>query len=59
MLDLLPDDDFINKIYGSFPNNSKKLKALDRQIDIIIVYSVLQYVFVEGNFFSFLDKSLE
>lgn len=59
MLDLLPNDDFINKIYGSFPNNSQKLKTLERQIDVIIVYSVLQYVFVEGNFFSFLDKSLE
>jgi len=59
MLDGLPDADFIQKIAAYYPDETKDfLEQYRGKVDGILVYSVLQYVFTEGNIFDFLDKSL-
>jgi len=60
MLALLPDDPAVAKIAGRFPEDCGGFLAAHRGLfDAILVYSVLQYVFAEGNVFAFLDRSLE
>lgn len=59
MLAQLPDDDFIHKKPGRFPADAGGwLDSYAGRVDAVIVYSVLQYVFVEGNVFDFVDRSL-
>jgi hypothetical protein len=59
MLDNLPDGDFITKLEGYYPNETASfVEQYKGKIDAIIVYSVIQYVFAEGNIYDFLDKSL-
>lgn len=59
MLSQLPDGPNITKVPGRFPDDCPLLAvpAADG-IDAIIVYSVLQHVFLEGNPFVFLDALL-
>ena len=58
MLDNLPDEDFIIKIEGYFPNTCNDFIELHKnKIDYIIVYSVIQYVFNELSIFNFIDSS--
>lgn len=58
MLDLLPDLDHLRKIPGRYPNCPELFTKYAGQVHAIIVYSVLHYVFAEGNVFDFLDRSL-
>lgn len=59
MLDNLPDAEFITKFPGYYPNETARfIEEYQGKIDVIIVYSVMQYVFAEGNIYDFLDKSL-
>ncbi len=59
MLDNLPDAEFITKLQGYYPDETARfIEEYQSKIDVIIVYSVLQYVFAEGNIYDFLDKSL-
>jgi hypothetical protein len=59
MLDHLPDESFIRKSAGCFPKDSAELIAeFAGHVDAILVYSVLQYVFVEGQIFDFVDACL-
>jgi hypothetical protein len=59
MLRLLPDADFICKIEGCYPKDfAAFIERHHGKIDGILFYSVLHYVFDEGNIFEFLDKSL-
>ena len=60
MLDLLPSVENSNttKVSAKFPNCDNLLLNLSERVNAILVYSVLQYVFNEGNIFDFLDKSL-
>ena len=59
MLDLLPVEPFIEKVPAYFPDEcSSLIEEYKNKIDVILTYSVLHYVFDEGNLFSFLDKSL-
>jgi hypothetical protein len=58
MLALLPDLPFIRKYSGVYPSAINDFDGLKGAIDVVLVYSVLHYIFVEGNLFSFLDKSL-
>ena len=54
MLAHLPDDDFIGKIEGPFPNCMDVLRAHAPQgIDIILCYSVLHYIFVDYDLAEF------
>lgn len=60
MLDHLPDGKFISKYPGIFPSQCQPLlKRFKRRVDAILVYSVLHYVFVEGNLFDFLDRAVD
>ena len=58
MLDLLPEAPFITKVSGKYPGNVKAIVRASRQYDVMLCYSVLHHVFVDGNIWSFLDRSL-
>ncbi|MEA2604704.1 MAG: hypothetical protein QOF89_5696 [Acidobacteriota bacterium] len=60
MLALLPDEPFATKLPGRFPEECPELLAAHRGgFDVILVYSVIQYVFRESNVFAFFDACLE
>lgn len=58
MLALLPDKPFIKKYAGIYPDVFNNFDELRETVDVLLVYSVLHYVFTEGNLYRFLDKSL-
>lgn len=60
MLDLLPsvENSKTIKVAAKYPNCESLLLNLSGRVNVVLVYSVLQYVFIEGNIFDFLDKSL-
>ena len=58
MLELLPSEAFIEKFKGPFPGCAGLFNKYKEHVDAIIVYSVFQYVFSDGNPWSFLDKAL-
>lgn len=58
MLALLPDEPFVTKVPGLFPRDCAELIATYAgRVDAILVYSVIQYVFVEGSVFDFVDAA--
>jgi hypothetical protein len=60
MLDHLPNASYITKIPGIYPKDCPRLfEEYAESIDVILIYSVIQYVFAEGNVFDFIDKSLK
>lgn len=60
MLALLPDGPHIDKWPGAFPAafSREQFDARLGQVDVIIAYSVIQYVYTEGNLWDFLDRCL-
>lgn len=59
MLQQLPDEKFIIKIPAFYPDKCQEFISQYRQkINVILSYSVLQYIFVETNLFKFLDETL-
>jgi 2-polyprenyl-3-methyl-5-hydroxy-6-metoxy-1,4-benzoquinol methylase len=60
MLALLPDGPHIDKLPGAFPAalDSAQFAQLQGRVDVIVVYSVIQYVFAEGNLWDFVDRCL-
>lgn len=59
MLSHLPDEPFVHKAAGRFPADAEGLvAAYAGRVDAILIYSVLQYVFVEGAVFDFVDACL-
>lgn len=58
MLDLLPHAAHITKVAAYYPECPELIEELQSQIDCILVYSVAQYIFSEGNFWKFIDTSL-
>jgi hypothetical protein len=54
-----PDHDRIHKFSGRFPDCPVLLGEWGGQVDAIIAYSVLHYVFPEGSVHAFLDRALE
>ncbi len=59
MLGLLPDEPLVRKSAGRFPTDAVGLIAeYAGRVDAILVYSVVQYVFVEGAVFDFVDACL-
>lgn len=59
MLALLPDAPHVRKLPGRFPDALRpELQVLAAKVDAILAYSVVQYVFAEGNVFDFLDACL-
>jgi len=60
MLDHIPSHPCVIKYSGAFPEAiGQEIENLRGQVDAIVVYSVIQYVFVEGNLFHFIDSCLE
>jgi hypothetical protein len=59
MLSQLPSEPFVRKVAGFYPSCEGLLQRYRRQIDVILTYSVVHYVFVESNLWDFLDTSLE
>ena len=56
MLALLPDAPHVCKLPGRFPQALQpRMHELAGAVDAIVAYSVVQYVFAEGNVFQFLD----
>jgi hypothetical protein len=59
MLSHLPDELLVRTAAGRFPADVEGLIAeYAGRVDVILVYSVLQYVFVEGSMFDFVDACL-
>lgn len=59
MLAQLPDEESICKWPGRYPDDVGALFAQFKgRVDTIIAYSVIQYVFAEGNLWDFLDRTL-
>ncbi|MGR9036841.1 MAG: class I SAM-dependent methyltransferase [Gammaproteobacteria bacterium] len=58
MLAQLPDQPFLEKVAAYYPHCDDLFEKYKGRIDAIICYSVLQYVFVESNTWTFLDKSM-
>jgi hypothetical protein len=59
MLAELPEGDGVEKIEGPFPQCAPLLEGLHDATDVILCYSVLHYVFAEGQIFGFLDAALK
>jgi hypothetical protein len=60
MLVHLPDGPAVRKCCGCFPRDCPDLLAeYAGRVDVILVYSVLHYVFVQQPLFEFLDAALE
>jgi len=59
MLAHLPDYDFIQKFPAYYPQCEPLFTDYTSKVDVLLTYSVLHYVFVEGNVWDFLDRSLE
>jgi len=58
MLAHLPDAPHVWKCPGRFPDTPQLLERWHGKADVIIAYSVIQYVFAEGNLWDFLDRCL-
>lgn len=59
MLQLLPDAPGVTKWPGRYPDDVKaSLEGVRGRLDAILAYSVVQYVFAEGNLWDFVDRSL-
>jgi 2-polyprenyl-3-methyl-5-hydroxy-6-metoxy-1,4-benzoquinol methylase len=59
MLALLPDAPHARHVVGRFPDALRgEIERLAGQFDAIVAYSVLQYVFAEGNLCHFVDTCL-
>ena len=59
MLSMLPDKPFIKKYPCRFPDCPELLDEYSERVDGILVYSVLQHVFLDGNIFDFIDRACE
>lgn len=58
MLDQLDDHDGVHKTAAFYPDCPQLLEHLGGRADAIIVYSVLQYLFVDTNLWTTLDTTL-
>jgi hypothetical protein len=59
MLALLPEGRSLRKVPGRFPDDCRShLPPLTGRANVILVYSVFQYVFAEGRPYDFLDTCL-
>jgi hypothetical protein len=59
MLAQLPDEPFIKKVAGYYPNCAGLFEEYRARVDVVLTYSVLHYIFAESNVWAFLDRSLE
>jgi len=59
MLSHLPNEPHIVKFPGRYPEVRELFDVFQGKVDVIISYSVIQYIFFEGNINYFLDRSME
>jgi SAM-dependent methyltransferase len=59
MLGQLPDAASVRKMPGRFPDPAVQMDECLGRADAVIIYSVLQLVFVEASIFEFVDAALE
>lgn len=59
MLAQLPDQAWVSKLPGFYPDDSGGLDAWDGGFDAILCYSVFHYIFAEANPWRFVDRSIE
>ncbi len=59
MLAHLPNHDFIQKFPAYYPQCQPLFENYNSKVDVILTYGVLPMIFIEGNVFDFLDRSLE
>jgi SAM-dependent methyltransferase len=59
MLALLPDPPHVHKRAGFYPDCAEQLRADFDRFDCILCYSVFHYIFVETQFWRFIDQSLD
>ena len=59
MLELLPEHPKEIKVPGLFPETYEEIKEITNGVDVIICYSVFQYIFVDSNVWFFLDCVLD
>jgi hypothetical protein len=59
MLKHLPDEPFVRKMAAYFPACEELFTEYGGKVDVILIYSVLHYIFAESNIWDFLDRSLE
>jgi cyclopropane fatty-acyl-phospholipid synthase-like methyltransferase len=58
MLSQLPDSAGVRKIAGYYPHCAGLADEFHARVDVILTYSVLQYVFANANVSDFLEQSL-
>jgi hypothetical protein len=59
MLSHLPNGPHISKFEGAFPEAfANEIDKFSGKIDALIAYSVIQYIFSEGNLWDFIDRCL-
>lgn len=59
MLAHLPDEDFVQKFPACFPQCEALFSEFTAKVDVMLTYGVLPCVFLDGNVWDFLDRSLE
>ncbi|MDR2769740.1 MAG: methyltransferase domain-containing protein [Puniceicoccales bacterium] len=60
LLSLLPNDLFIIKVPGLYPENQNEVvKNFHSGVDVIICYSVLHHIYEDTNIYKFLDSCLK
>ena len=59
MLAQIPDHPHLTKLPGAFPHEVQLPDAAEGTFDAILSYSVLHYVFAEGNVWAFLDRAIQ
>lgn len=57
MLSLLPEREFVRKYPGRFPDCPQLFDEFTGVVDGVLIYDVLQCVFLEANIFDFLDNA--
>jgi hypothetical protein len=58
MLSLLPDAGCLQKVPARFPECDTLIQSGEGTFDVVLVYSVVQYVFREASIWDFVDKAL-
>lgn len=58
VLEKIPSSKNLTKIPAFYPKCYNFIKEYKEKFDAILVYSVLQYIFVETNIYEFLDTTL-
>jgi hypothetical protein len=59
MLNRLPDEPFLTKVFGQFPADCGDfLHHFAEKVDVVLAYSILPCVFAEQNIYDFTDAAL-